>query len=267
VEFPDPPKNKRNAYTFFFREKREGVRNDNPDAEFGEITSKVAEMWNNLQDAEKKTYEKQASDDAKRYDKERAKWDKRVRDLGSEPEDVLRNRRDAKKRRKNRVKKPKGARNPYVLFSMDKRKDLEGENLEFNEMTRRLGDEWSKANAKTKAKYEKAAAKDKERYEKEMEKFREEHPEQDESKKTRRRRKKDGEPKGPRNAYIFFSNDERDKVRADNKEMTPKEVMTELGKRWNNLGDKDKSKYEELAANDKKRHEKEMKKWNASQTA
>lgn len=266
MNFPEPPKNKRNAYTFFFSEKRDSVKSENADLKFGEITAKVADMWNALPEAEKKRYEKEAAKDAKRYEKEREKWDKDVRDMGAEPEEVLRGRRDAKKRRRNRVKKPKGARNAYVFFSIDKREELKGEGLEFNDMTKRLGDEWKKVSDKDKKKYEKMSEDDRERYEKEMETFRQEHPEQDDSKKSKRR-KKAGEPKGPRNAYIFFSNEERDKVRADNPDMTPKQVMTELGKRWVELADKSKSKYNEMAENDKKRHEKEKKKWTASQTA
>lgn len=267
IEFPEPPKNKRNAYTFFFREKREGVSAANADSEFGEITKKVAEMWNALQDSEKKKYEKEAAKDAKRYDTERVEWDEKVRQLGGEPDDVIRSIRDAKKQRKNRVKPPKGARNPYVLFSMDKRKELASENLAFEEMTKRLGQEWEKVSAKEKKKYEKAAEEDKARYESEMDKFREEHPDQEEAKKARRKRKKEGEPKGPRNAYIFFGQDERKKITAENDKLAPKEVVTELGKRWSALDDKEKSKYNELAENDKKRYEKEMKKWTASQSA
>ena len=266
VVFPAPPKNTRNAYTFFFKEQRKGVNDENPGAAFGEITAKVADMWNNLQDAQKESYEKEAAKDAKRYETERSDWDKKVRELGSEPEDVIRNLREAKKRRKNRVKKPKGARNPYVLFSMDKREELKDEGLEFDDMTRRLGQEWKKVSAKDRKKYEKAAAKDKVRHEEEMKKFREEHPEQDSSKKAKRV-KKPGEPKGARNAYIFYNEDERSKVKADHPDMAPTDVMRELGKRWNTLDSKGKSKYEELAANDKKRHDKEMKKWTASQTS
>lgn len=265
VVFPDPPKNKRNAYTFFFREKRGEVNDANPNDKFGEITSKVANLWNNLADSEKRSYVKKAAKDVKRYEKERAKWDKEVRELGSEPNDVLRERREAKKRRRNRVKPPRGPRNPYVLFSIDKRKDLKGEGLAFDKMTKRLGLEWGKVSAKDKKKYTKKAVKDKERYAEEMKKFREEHPEQDESKKGKRRRKKEGEPKNPRNSYIFFSNDERAKVRAENPDMAPKLVMTELGARWKKLEKDDKSKYIELAENDRKRYAKEMTKWNASQ--
>lgn len=267
VDYPEKPKNKRNAYTFFFKEKRDGVSKANPKSEFGEITSKVAELWNNLQDSEKKVYQKMAAKDVKRYEKERAKWDKQVRDLGGEPADVIREIKEAKKRRKNRVKAPKGPRNPYVLFSIDKRKDLKDEGLEFNEMTKRLGEEWKKVSAKDRKKYEKRAAKDKLRYEEEMKAHREKYPDLEDNKKTKRRRKKEGEPKNPRNPYIFFSNAERSNVKAENPDMAPKDIMVELGKMWREATDKSKSKYRELAANDKTRYEKEMKKWNAAQSS
>ena len=47
--------------------------------------------------------------------------------------------------------------------------------------------------------------------------------------------------------------------------MAPKNVMKELGKRWNDLSDKQKGKYDELATKDRKRYEKEMKTWNKTQ--
>jgi hypothetical protein len=265
VTYPDPPKNKRAAYTFFFQEQRPAVAAEIE--EFGDITREVSKRWNALSDSDKEPYEKLAGKDAKRFKTERSAWETEVRKLGGIPDQVIRDRREAKKRKRNRVKKPKGARNPYVFFSIEKRKELADEDLDFNQMAGRISKEWKKVSEKGKRKYEKLAEKDRARYEKDMEKFREEHPDQEDAKKTKRKRKKEGEPKNPRNSYIFFSNEERSKVKADNPDMAPKDVMKELGKRWNDLSDKQKGKYDELATKDRKRYEKEMKTWRKSQEA
>lgn len=64
-----------------------------------------------------------------------------------------------------------------------------------------------------------------------------------------------------KNAYIVFCIEERDKVVVDNPDMSVKQVITELGKRWYEL--KSKEKYEEIAAVDKARYDRE---WNAFTT-
>lgn len=257
VTYPDPPKNKRTAYTFFFTEQRPAVAAETE--EFGDIARELSKRWNALSDSDKQPYTKLAEKDAKRYQKERSAWEDEVRELGGNPAQVIRDRREAKKAKKNKIKKPTKPRNPYVFFSMDQHKLLAKEDLDFNQRAGRISKEWKKVSASDRRKYEKKAAKDRERYEEEMEKFFEEHPETKEAQKAKRKRKKEGEPTGPRNAYIYFSNEERAKVKADNPDIVSKDVMKELGKRWNELSDKQKSKYEELAEKDRKRYEKELK--------
>ena len=226
----------------------------------------MAKKWNDLSDAKKKPYEKMAQKDAKSYVKKRLTWEAEVKKLGGIPEDVIRERREAKKRSRNKIKKPKGPRNAYVLYSMAKRKELVEEGLSFQEMTTRIASEWKKIKAKEQAKFKEEAKRDKERFDKEMEAHRLEHPEQ-ELKKNRKRRKQKGEPKSIRNAYIFFSVEERTSVKAEKPDMEPKEIMSELGKRWNKLSEKGRAKYAEMAANDKERYVKEMKEWRTKQEA
>ncbi|KAI9653785.1 MAG: Non-histone chromosomal protein 6 [Alyxoria varia] len=72
--------------------------------------------------------------------------------------------------------------------------------------------------------------------------------------------KKKKDPNAPKrglSAYMFFANDQRDKVRSDNPNMKFGEVGKVLGERWKALTDAQKAPYEKKAAADKKRYEEE----------
>ncbi|KAF2724555.1 hypothetical protein K431DRAFT_217648 [Polychaeton citri CBS 116435] len=64
-------------------------------------------------------------------------------------------------------------------------------------------------------------------------------------------------PKRGLSAYMFFANENRDKVREDNPGIKFGEVGKLLGEKWKSLTDKDKTPYEAKAAKDKKRYEEE----------
>ncbi len=65
-------------------------------------------------------------------------------------------------------------------------------------------------------------------------------------------------PKRPRTAYILFSGQEGKKVRAANPEMSAKDVMREIGRRWSQIDPEKKAKFEEEAKADKERYSEEM---------
>ncbi|OJJ60896.1 hypothetical protein ASPSYDRAFT_87465 [Aspergillus sydowii CBS 593.65] len=72
------------------------------------------------------------------------------------------------------------------------------------------------------------------------------------------RRKKDpNAPKRGLSAYMFFANDNRDKVREENPGISFGQVGKMLGEKWKALSDKDRKPYEDKAATDKKRYEDE----------
>ncbi|KAI7516758.1 hypothetical protein KC343_g23209 [Hortaea werneckii] len=64
-------------------------------------------------------------------------------------------------------------------------------------------------------------------------------------------------PKRGLSAYMFFANDQRDKVREENPGIKFGEVGKILGEKWKGLNDKQKAPYEAKAAADKKRYEEE----------
>ncbi|KAL4969546.1 high-mobility group nucleosome-binding protein [Aspergillus stella-maris] len=74
---------------------------------------------------------------------------------------------------------------------------------------------------------------------------------------TTRKKKDPNAPKRGLSAYMFFANDNREKVREENPGITFGQVGKMLGEKWKALSDKDRKPYEDKAATDKKRYEDE----------
>ncbi|KAF9696867.1 hypothetical protein EKO04_004613 [Ascochyta lentis] len=72
--------------------------------------------------------------------------------------------------------------------------------------------------------------------------------------------KKKKDPNAPKrglSAYMFFANEQRDKVREDNPGIKFGDVGKMLGEKWKALSEKQRTPYEAKAAADKKRYEEE----------
>lgn len=78
-----------------------------------------------------------------------------------------------------------------------------------------------------------------------------------ERKKTTRKKKDPNAPKRSLSAYMFFANENRDIVRAENPGISFGLVGKLLGEKWKALTDDDKVPYLTKAETDKKRYEKE----------
>merc|ERR1719378_1523728 len=117
---------------------------------------------------------------------------------------------------------------------------------------------------------------DETRYNKEMIKYNDEKKILDEEKKASKKeerkaaqekqkksdekksKKKDpNAPKGARSAYLYFSNEVREKLKSENPEISITECAKEAGKLWKELTPSRRAKFENMAANDKIRYEKE----------
>ena len=115
--------------------------------------------------------------------------------------------------------------------------------------------------AEERAKYEEKANADKKRYAEEMANY--EPPEDDDDdgddEPTKKKAKKDkNAPKSARSAYMYFGNDMREKIKAENPDLTFAEINKQLGERRKALDSDEKQQYEDMAAEDKKRYKKEM---------
>ncbi|RKP25425.1 high mobility group box domain-containing protein [Syncephalis pseudoplumigaleata] len=67
---PAKPKRALSAYMFFATEHRESIKEQFPEAGFGEIGKRLGEAWKNLPEDDKKPYNEKAKKDKERYERE-----------------------------------------------------------------------------------------------------------------------------------------------------------------------------------------------------
>lgn len=82
---------------------------------------------------------------------------------------------------------------------------------------------------------------------------------------TKRKNKKTKDPnapKRPKNSYLIFQGDMREKVKAElGKDAKIGEIGKEIGKRWEALDEKEKAKYQKKAEDLLKQYHKDMEKY------
>ncbi|XP_068701386.1 high mobility group protein B3-like [Montipora foliosa] len=170
---PNKPKGRRNPYSIFLQQEREAMKKleldankateDESPANFLEFSKACAEKWKALSEEERQPYREAAEKDKLRYENEMANY--------SPPEAAGRKTRKGKKPKdKNR---PKGAKNPFMCFSEEKRPKLKEQNPDepTKEIAKMLGEMWRNMNDQDKEHYIKLAQRDKERYDEEMKAF------------------------------------------------------------------------------------------------
>ena len=124
---------------------------------------------------------------------------------------------------------------------------------------------------KAKKKEENLEKKAKEKQEKEEKKAREKAAKKEElerKKEEKKKKKKDpNAPKGAKNAYMFFLQEMRTKLLAENPSLSVPETGKECGRRWKEISPSQKSRYEEMAVKDKERFKTEMAEYEAEKEA
>jgi len=158
--------------------------------------------------------------------------------------------------------KPKGRMSAYAYFVQtcreEHKKKHPSENVVFAEFSRKCADRWKTMSDKEKGRFHSMAEKDKKRYEGEMANWKPPKGETGRGGKKKKRYKDPNAPKRALSAFFWFCNDERPRVKVVLPDSSVGDVAKELGRRWNDCTEDQKSKYEALAAKDKARYEKEM---------
>jgi hypothetical protein len=72
---PLSPKKGLSSYMCYFKENRERIKSENPDAEFGEIGKLIGAAWKALDEDEKAVYEQMSEKDKARYKKDMAEYE------------------------------------------------------------------------------------------------------------------------------------------------------------------------------------------------
>lgn len=181
---------------------------------------------------------------------------------------------------------PKRPKSAYLFFCGEQRETVQTDldDPTPKNVTVELGVRWNTLKSATDSvskkqlsKYENMAEADKERYTSEMEEYT---PPSDEElveineksgKKKGGRKSENSGPKRPKSAYMFFCGEHREIVKKDLDDPSAKNVMVELGVRWNNLKLSDKveakgqiEKYNKMAEDDKERYKTEMENYTPS---
>lgn len=167
------------------------------------------------------------------------------------------------RKKKGSKKGPKKAHSAYLYFCQAERPKIKKDKSELSptEILSECGTRWSLIKDKPKMikKYQDLADKDKDRYKKEMETFIPDESESSDDEKPKKKRKSNGLKKN-KTAFLFFSSDERQKIKDEGLEISAKEILTEIGGRWKVFQESNPNgvkKYEQMASEDKIRYENE----------
>ena len=69
-----------------------------------------------------------------------------------------------------------------------------------------------------------------------------------------------GEPKKPKSAWLFFCEQEIKKLSKEENSPKGRDIMVELGKRWKEVSENKKKKFEKMAKQAKEQYDEDMKK-------
>jgi hypothetical protein len=188
-------------------------------------------------------------------------WDAKVNEMSDALVPIV----GAKAKKSRKVSTvPKRPMSAYLFFCKDKRAEVKAEfpDLKATEVTSELGRMWHEVKETEQVEqYNDLAKADRARYNAEMDNAPPKEPKEKkqrkrksstsdsdgESKPKKKKTKKNG-PKKPKSAYLYFCEEKRAEVKAENPEMKPTEITAELGRLWNKIKDTPKAiKYKEQA--------------------
>jgi hypothetical protein len=159
--------------------------------------------------------------------------------------------------------KPKRNMSAFFLYSNANRARIKEEQpgVAFGQVAKLLSVEFKAISADERAKWDKLAIEDKERYQGEMEDY---EPPSDEEEApaaaTKKRKKKDpNAPKRNMSAYFIYSQEIRPTIREESPEATFGMIAKLISAKFKELDEDEKARFDELAAEDKERYQKEMK--------
>mmetsp|Transcript_3592 Transcript_3592/g.5581 ORF Transcript_3592/g.5581 Transcript_3592/m.5581 type:complete len:231 (-) Transcript_3592:108-800(-) len=164
---PNKPKRNMSAFFLFSNANRQRVKEENPEAKFGDIAKIMSVQFKALPEKEAKRWEKKAMKDKIRYQNEMKSYTPPDESSDSESDDAPK--KKAKKAKKD-PNKPKRNQSAFFLYSNDVRSRVRQENPEaaFGDIAKLISKEFKALASKERKVWDKKAAKDKERYQREM---------------------------------------------------------------------------------------------------
>ena len=268
---PNAPKNAMSSYLLYSIATRAQLKDENPDASFGDLARLISSNFKALSDDERAKWDRKAATDKKRYRDEMSNYDA---PLAGDEEDnskvglSVKNAKKPENEGKKDPKAPKKAKSGYNYFMSEKIAKLKEENPEasFGELAKLVSSAFKSLNAGDKEKYESMAREDRKRYLGEMDNYSpQKGSKQDVAKKNKKggngKEKKEKDPNAPKRgttSFFFFMKDARAALKEENPDLKVTEMTKLLGERFKALSDVEKAKYEKKAKKDKDRYQEEM---------
>jgi succinate dehydrogenase flavin-adding protein (antitoxin of CptAB toxin-antitoxin module) len=249
------PKKPATLFNIFMKQNRKRVSDENPGASFSALSKLLSDEFNQLTKEELKEYEPLVEADKKRFDEEMKVWTAAGNFVQVD--------------NKNKVKRdpnmPRQGKTTYNFFMEANRGRVIAENpnaKDYKEIQQKLTEEYRSLSDEEMAKYIAMSKKDKETQDKAIAEYISQRVLDGDGEQPKQKKKKDANaPKNPKNAYLFFSSEQRPIVKAANPDASFGELGRLVGIAYKSLSEEEMAKYEELAAADKERYWSEMKEY------
>eukprot|EP00588_Corethron_pennatum_P011288 CAMPEP_0194282398 /NCGR_PEP_ID=MMETSP0169-20130528/22997_1 /TAXON_ID=218684 /ORGANISM="Corethron pennatum, Strain L29A3" /LENGTH=447 /DNA_ID=CAMNT_0039027695 /DNA_START=90 /DNA_END=1433 /DNA_ORIENTATION=- len=275
---PNAPKRNMSAYLFYQNAMRDQFKAQNPGMTFGQLAKYTSAMYAEMQPEEKQAWNARAHADKARYLHELAAYvpapgfDAKGDPLLPSPITVI--------NKGKRIKQGRDANAPkrnipaYLLYQNAMRESFKAQNpgLTFGELAQYTSAMYKTLTPEEKGVWQHKALADKTRYGAEMVNY-VPSPGYDakgnmlESAMTEKKRRKKSPkdplaPKRSRGSYVFFTYDARPEIKRENPTIKFTDMGHVMGHHWRALTPEQKSKYEDLANQDRVRFATEMEKYN-----
>ena len=173
---PNRPKRNMSAFFLYSNAHRQRVKEENPDAKFGDIAKFLSTEFKAISESEKARWDELAAQDKERYQREMESYEP-PSDLESDSDSDSDG--GGKKRRKKKKKKkdpnaPKRNQSSFFLYSNATRNDVKAANpqAKFGEIAQIISRHFKSLPDEERAYWDQKAAQDKERYQREMAAYR-----------------------------------------------------------------------------------------------
>ena len=164
---PNKPKRALSAFMIFSNANRARVKEENPDAKFGEMAKLLSVEYKNLSKDELAELDKKVEKEKKRYEREMENYKPPA---GYEDSNSTKGKGKKKKKDPNA---PKRATTSFMYYSTKMRPIIKEEkpDIKFTEMGKLIGEKWRELSDDDKKEFEELANKDKKRYSDQMAKY------------------------------------------------------------------------------------------------
>ena len=250
---PNAPKRPLSGFFHFSNVGRAKIKAANPDFTVADISKELSRRWHALDEVTRSMFEQMADNDKQRFRQEKAEYN-------MSPKGGYKQTRA--KKDPNAPKRPLCG---FMMFSNEERVKVRElmPNAGVGELGKELGKRWAEAPPDVRAKYNEMAAQDKNRFQREKQ----EYVMQPHTGRWRgaRAKKDPNAPKRNVPGFMWFSNEERSKVRALNPGMRVGDCAKELSRRWAMADPETKARFEQMAFEDKQRYEREKHEFHMAQ--